>query len=210
METTQVGLYTRHGFGDHYVLGIVNYGRQEYDTNRLIDIGVVQQSTASYGANQLGTLIEYGQNRIFGNFVAQPLVAMQYINQQTDAFTEQGAGGSSLAVAGRTDDSLRGSIGARLLMPLEFADGRRLVPEISGRFMHEFLDGSQTIGATFVGAPGTPFTIQGVSAGENFVLYGAGASYTLTRHVSLYGHYIGQATSQLTSHTGTGGLSVMW
>lgn len=210
VETTQVGLYTRHGFGEHYVLGIVNYGRQEYDTNRLIDIGVVQQSTASYGANQLGTLIEYGQNRIFGNFVAQPLVAMQYINQQTDSFTEQGAGGSSLAVAGRTDDSLRGSIGARLLMPLEFADGRRLVPEVSGRFMHEFLDGSQTIGATFAGAPGTPFTIQGVSAGENFVLYGAGASYTLTRHVSLYGHYIGQATSQLTSHTGTGGLSVMW
>ena len=213
IDTTQVGLYARTSFGQNYVLGIVNYGNQDYGTNRVVNIGGVDRSTAaSYGADQFGTLVEYGQNRSLGNFVLQPLVSMQYINQQTDGYTEQatGGGGATLDVAGRTDDSLRGALGARLLLPFLHESGRSFVPEIHARYMYEFLDSSQNIGATFTSSPGTPFTAQGVSAGENFFVYGAGASYMLTQHVSLYGHYIGQATSQLTSHTGTGGLQVTW
>lgn len=211
--TTQVGLYARSGFGQHYVLGIVNYGNQDYATDRVVNIGGVDRNTAaSYNADQLGTLIEYGQNRALGAFVLQPLASIQYINQQTDSYTEQatGGGGATLNVAGGTDDSLRGALGARLLLPFQHESGRTFIPEIHARYMYEFLDSSQNIGATFTSSPGTPFTIQGVSAGENFFVYGAGASYMVTQHVSLYGHYIGQATSQLTSHTGTGGLQVTW
>lgn len=213
IDTTQVGLYARSSFGRNYVLGIVNYGNQDYGTDRVVNIGGVDRNTAaSYGADQFGTLFEYGQNRSLGNFVLQPLASMQYINQQTDGYTEQatGGGGATLNVAGRTDDSLRGALGARLLLPFQHESGRTFVPELHARYMCEFLDSSQTIGATFTGAPGTPFTVQGVSAGQNFFVYGAGASYMMTQHVSLYGHYIGQATSQLTSHTGTGGLQVTW
>ena len=76
--------------------------------------------------------------------------------------------------------------------------------------MYEFLDDDRNIAANSTSAPGTPFTIQGVSSGNNFIVYGAGLSYMMNQHVSLYGHYSGQATSDLTSHTGTGGLQFTW
>ena len=40
-------------------MGIVNYGRQDYTTNRVVNIGGIDRNTvANYNANQLGALFE--------------------------------------------------------------------------------------------------------------------------------------------------------
>lgn len=208
IDATQVGLYARAGFGDHYLLGVAARGNQDYATSRAAMIsGSPAPMTAAYTADQTGILLEYGQNRQWGAFVAQPLVSIQSISLQTDRFAEQGAEGAALSVDGRTDDSLRASLGARFLMPLATTGERMLVPEIHGRYMHELRGGADALGAT---AAGTPLAIPGVNAGESFYLYGTGATYAVTPHMSLYGHYIGQATRQLVSHTGTSGVQLTW
>ncbi len=212
VETGQVGLYGRTSIGQNYLLGVINYGNQSYDTNRIVNVGgTINTADGSYNANQLGVLLEAGQNQSLGNFVVQPLVGLQFINLWTDSFAENATGGVGLNVDDQSDSSLRGSVGGRLLRPMTLRGGRTFVPEMQARYMYEFLDSSQSIGATFAGAaPGAPFAIQGVSAGNSFIVYGAGGSLVLNDSFSIYGHYIGQASDQMTSHTGTGGFQFRW
>lgn len=212
VETGQVGVYGRTSIDHNYLLGVINYGYQNYDTNRIVNVGgVTNTATGDYDAGQIGVLLEAGQNRSLGNFVVQPLVGLQYINLHTGSFTETATGGVGLNVDGQSDNSLRGSVGGRFLRPMTLRGGRTFVPEMQARYMYEFLDSSQSIGATFAGAaPGAPFAIQGVSAGNSFIVYGAGGSLVLNDSFSLYGHYIGQASDRLTSHTGTGGFQFSW
>ena len=211
IDATQVGLYARAGFGDHYLLGVAAFGNQDYTTGRTITTGGASTATtAAYTADQAGILLEYGQNRQWGALVAQPLASIQCVNLQTDRFLEQGTGGGALGVDGRTDDSLRAALGARFLMPLATVGERMLVPEIHGRYMHELRGGADSLGAAVSGTSGAPFPTPGVSAGESFYLYGTGATYAITPRMSLYGHYIGQATRQLVSHTGTSGVQLTW
>ncbi|MBA4032938.1 MAG: hypothetical protein C0478_18885, partial [Planctomyces sp.] len=212
VETGQVGVYGRTSIDHNYLLGVINYGYQNYDTDRIVNVGgVTNTATGDYDAGQIGVLLEAGQNRSLGNFVVQPLVGLQYINLHTGSFTETATGGVGLNVDGQSDNSLRGSVGGRLLRPMTLRGGRTFVPEMQARYMYEFLDSSQSIGATFAGAaPGAPFAIQGVSAGNSFIVYGAGGSLVLNDSFSLYGHYIGQASDRLTSHTGTGGFQFSW
>ena len=211
IDATMGGVYARISFDSHYVLGIVTYGRQETDSTRQIQFGGIdREAKANYSADEFATWWEYGQNRQFGGFVVQPLVAAQYVSLWQDSFTETSAGAVNLVVNSRTNDSFRSSLGGRLLMPLELENNMRLTPEISARWMHEFLDDGQTLPTQFSAIPGATFRTKGVSAGQDFALFGSGATLQMSEAVSLYAHYIGQASNQLISHTGLGGLTVSW
>lgn len=209
--TLQGGLYARKSVGDHYVLGIVAYGRQDTDARRNIVFGGIdREAKSNYNGDELSTWVEYGQNRQFEDFVLQPLVALQYVGLWQDGFTENGAGAANLTVGDRQSDSLRGSLGARLLKPYEYDNGLVIIPEVSARWMHEFLEDGQEQQAQFGGVPGAQFMTQGATAGRDFAVVGTGATFRLSQMLSFNAHYFGQANGQFVSHTGLGGFTATW
>lgn len=211
IDTLQGGLYARKGFGDHYLLGIVAYGRQNTDARRnLVFGGIDREAKSSYDGDEFSTWIEYGQNRQFENFVLQPLAALQYVGLWQDGFTETGAGAANLTVGDRSSDSFRSSLGARLLKPYEYDNEMVLIPELSARWMHEFLDDGQAQQAQFGAVPGAQFTTRGATAGTDFAVFGTGATLRMNRALSVNAHYFGQANDQFFSHTGLGGLTATW
>ena len=211
VDTLQGGLYARKAVDDHYVLGIVTYGRQDTDARRnLVFGGIDREAKSNYNGDELATWVEYGQNRQFETFVLQPLVALQYVGLWQDGFSESGAGAANLTVGDRQSDSLRGSLGARLLKPYEYDNGLVIIPEVSARWMHEFLDQGQEQQAQFGGVPGAQFTTRGATAGRDFAVFGTGATFRLSEMLSLNAHYFGQANDQFLSHTGLGGFTATW
>lgn len=211
IDTLQGGLYARKAVGDHYVLGIVTYGRQDTDARRNIVFGGIdREAKSNSNGDELSTWIEYGQNQQFEYYVLQPLVALQYVGLWQDGFTENGAGAANLTVGDRQNDSLRGSLGARLLKPYEYDNGLVIIPEVSARWMHEFLEDGQQQQAQFGGVPGVQFTTRGATAGRDFAVFGTGATFRLSQMLSLNAHYFGQANDQFISHTGLGGFTATW
>src|SRR5690606_10234528 len=105
-----------------------------------------------------------------------------------------------------TADSFRGFLGMQLEQSFMRSFGV-LTPKLQVAWMHEFADTHQASTASFAGAPGGSgsFVIQGVDAGRDWLLAGAGLTMEIGSSVSLFGGYNGQFNEHHALHTGSGG-----
>jgi subtilase-type serine protease len=213
IRTKQLGLYLRIRTEEAYLLGIAAYGRQQTDATRRIQFAAIdREAKADIDGDEFSTWWEYGRNLHVAAGILQPFVGVQYIGLWTDGYTEEGAGALNLQVGDQNNNSLRSQLGARFLLPMAITQNSpaRLIPEVSARWMHEFLDDDRVLPVQFAGTPGSTFNTQGVSAGQDFAVLGTGATLQLNDSFSLYAHYIAQVNNQFTSNTGLGGFTLAW
>ncbi|QDU96828.1 autotransporter domain-containing protein [Lignipirellula cremea] len=65
-------------FPSHYLLSLVGYGRQQYETRRAIPAGpAAQTAEARYGANQFHTYLEAGTTLEGAHWNATPYAGLQ-------------------------------------------------------------------------------------------------------------------------------------
>lgn len=167
-------------------------------------------ANASYDGQELTAYGEKGVNLSFGGLLIQPLIGLQYIDLERDAFKETGAGDLNLNVNKDHVNSLRLSAGGRIAPELPDGFFGAITPEFRGRWVHEFLNDDQAISSNFAGAPGANFIVNSAELGRNFGLVGAGLNAQLSPLVNLYVDYDFLFSSSLESHSGSGGLEFLW
>jgi autotransporter-associated beta strand protein len=208
VDSYHVGLYGHYNQGIFYSTGIVAYGYQQYETTRRIPFFGLT-ANADYDGQQFIAYGEKGLNLCFGGLRVQPLVGLQYIALQRDAFTESGAFPFNLAVAEDHVNSLRLSAGGRIAPELPPGFFGAIIPEFRGRWVHELKDDDQTLSAAFAGG-GNNFAVTSAELGRNFGVVGAGITAQLSPLVNLYLDYDYTFSSSLEAHAGSGGLEFLW
>jgi outer membrane autotransporter protein len=211
IDSLHFGLYGHLTEGLWYSSALVAYGYQDYDTTRRIVFGGINRTArADYDGHEFTAYIEKGLNLNWFGWRVQPLIGLQYLALNREGFQETGAGALNLTVNKDHVNSLRFSLGGRIAPEPPQGVVGAIVPEIRGRWVHEFLDDDQAISSNFAGAPGANFIVNSPELGRNFGIVGAGLNIQLGPLANLFLDYDYQFSSQLESHAGTGGLEFLW
>ena len=206
VNSFQAGIYALKRRDASYAFGILNYGHNRYDVDRIAGIGIAPRSThGSFTGHQFGSYGEIGWNLDSSILRLQPFSALQYVQLTNGQVTESGPLGISVASANFR--SLQAHMGARLIAHhLTDSRGRKWSPYFSARWAREILRDEASAFATMNGVPAVKWTVTGNQPANHLGMIGPGLTVELARGVTLFGLYEYQWGSHFRAVTGSGGL----
>ena len=196
-----------------YVDGMLGYA---YDDDRLtrsiafpgFNGGIARATTHG---NQFLSSLETGRRYdLPDKFVATPFVGLQATTLDQASFTETGAGALNLAVGGQSTSSVRTQLGSRLSRDVQLDESHVVNIGVKVGWAHELSDTSSTTTASFAGAPGASFSVQGAQRGRDSALVGIGAATKLDQLSSVYLRYDGDLDGRDNAHAVIGGVRLTW
>ncbi|MCH7643985.1 MAG: autotransporter domain-containing protein [Myxococcales bacterium] len=214
VDTYQGALYA--GYVDpRFHVGISGrYAYSDMDGRRQIRFGAINcTARADLDGHDYGARFEGGLNLLdLGGIVFQPTASVNYNRLTQDDVTESGAMCPNLAFEDFDLDSLVTGVGMRVRGRWKIADGFWIVPELRGRWLHEFLDTERLIEARLVGAPigASAFQIQGVELPRDAGSVGLTWSVITSSAWSIIGSYDAVLNDKLVQHTGSVTLHLEW
>lgn len=203
VNSFQIGLYGLKRSDVSYLFGVLNYGHNRFDVNRIA--GGVSPVSSSFSGHQFGSYGEAGLNLEMRAVRLQPFVGMQYVGLSNSQAMESGIGGLNVAAA--NFNSLQSNLGARLIAHrLTDSYGHRWTPYLSARWAMELLNEQASAFSTLNGAPGASWVATGNQPARNIGMISPGLTVELTRGISLFATYEYQWGAYFRAQTGTGGL----
>jgi len=210
VDSFQFAGYAAYETGRYYGDAIVSFGFNDVTSTRLIELGFDDFiANANYDSNTFGVHGEFGAVFDGGRVDVTPFIAVGYMSNSTDGFSESGAGDFGLVVADSDADSLTSTLGMRFSGAWQ-AGGVRLVPKTELAWRHEFLDERQGFSAAFLEDPTTPFSIVSSSLSRDSALINAGVGAHVSRNFVLFLDYNGVLNSTANTHTASAGLRATW
>ena len=174
------------------------YGGGDAETRRTI----IGASAAKYDVRVGGVALDLGYAFQVDGWTLRPVVGLDYVSVDTDAFTETDTLG--LVVGDQNADRFRASAGLEIGRAW---GGFQLA--VSARYL-TVLDGKErVIPVAFALAPGRVLDMAAPNEPDT-ALIGARAGLALSPAVSLWAAYDGRFGSDYTGHAGTAGLSISW
>lgn len=212
LQAYQLGTYALVHDEMRYALAIVNYGYNQYSTNRDVTIADVNQTLhADYTGTQIGANVEAGLKYSLAFLQIQPLVGLQYLYLCPQGFTESG-GNDGLTVLRSRANSLRAIVGGRLAIDsFRGLGGTVWTPYSHARFVVDMLDDDRIVNASFSGVPvGSAFQSRGTSIGQTYGILGEGLQVQLNETWSLFGGADVMFGDRISTATGSAGLMCLW
>jgi outer membrane autotransporter protein len=198
IDTIFGALYGSYFTRRMYVDAALSYGRQGYDNERNIVIGPLLSTVSSdHSGDTYSAFAEGGYNVDIKNWIIQPFVSLHYIYLDEESFSESGAGG--LRVGSRQTDSLVSELGARITRVFRIKNSS-LIPEISAAWNYDFDVDDRMITASFAGAPGTSFSVQGQDVEQHGATVGAGLTFISKVGLSASLKYHGEFRGNYQAH----------
>lgn len=204
-ETAQIqgGFYASGGYGPLRLAGAVTYGASDVTTRRSAGFMGAGNLTGRYTTSGVSTRLEAGY-RVTGvmpGVTLTPGIAFQGSWFDSPDFTETGAGGqapAALAVQGRNSGTSRLELGVRA----DAVVNARL--SAFGRLAWgAYLQRDARMSASFVGLPGSGFTISGARPDEHVALISAGLDWRISPQATLTARADGEFSGGGYAATGT-------
>lgn len=206
IDSWQVALYGYHSFGTLFIDGNASATFNDYSTRRFDLWG--QPIVAAYDATVYSVYGELGADLNSGRFNIQPYAGFGFRHADFDNFVER-CPLFCLAVAPEDAESLYSALGVRASTTYRW--GRTPIsPEIRFAWQHEFSDDRGAFDAAFVGAPDSPFHVEGQKFAEDKFIVGAGISVEVQRNFVLFADYNGTFSNDFDAHSVAAGLRVTW
>ena len=214
VNTYQGALYA--GYVDpRFHVGVSGrYAYNDMEGKREIQFGAEDRTArADLDGHDFGARLEGGLNLLdLGGIVFQPTVSLNYNRLTQDDVTESGADDLNLALEDSDLDSLALGVGMRVRGRWEMGADTRIVPELHGRWLHEFLDTDRLIEARLVSAPAdaSASQIQGVELPRDAGSVGFAWSVITPSAWRITASYDAVLNQDLVQHMGSIALSLKW
>ncbi len=206
IDSWQVALYGYHSFGTLFIDGNASAAFNDTTSRRADFWG--QPIIANYDSTVYSVYGELGADLNSGRFNFQPFAGVGFRHADFDNFTER-CPLFCLAIAPDDAESLYSALGVRASATYRW--GRTpITPELRLAWEHEFSDDRGAFDAAFVGAPGSPFHVEGQRFADDKFIVGAGVSAEVARNFVLFAEYNGSFSSDFDAHSVAGGLRVTW
>ncbi len=214
VDTYQGALYA--GYVDpRFHVGVSGrYAHNDMDGKREIRFGAInRKANADLDGDDYGARFESGVNLFdIGGIVFEPTASVNYNRLTQDDVTESGAMSLNLALEDSDLDSLVTGVGMRVRGRWVMGKQIWIVPELHGRWLHEFLDTDRLIEARLVSAPvgASAFQIQGAELPRDAGSVGLAWSVIVNSAWSVIGSYDAVLNEDLVQHVGSITLSFEW
>jgi outer membrane lipase/esterase len=210
IDTFQGALYAAYVDPRFHVGVSGRYAYNDADGTREIGFGINRKAKADLDGDDYGVRLESGLNLLdIGGIVLQPTVSLDYNRLDQDDVTESGAGSLNLAIEDNDLDSLVLGAGMRVRGRWKISEDLWIVPELHGRWLHEFLDTDRLIEARLVSGPvgASAFQIQGVELPRDSGSVGVAWNVITKSAWSIIGSYDAILNEDLVQHVGSITLS---
>lgn len=194
-------IYGGYDNGTWYADAQVGMGLATNETKRATT-AAPNTATAKFDSQQYQVRIGGGYRIAAGEgFEVTPNAFLQHTWLRSDAYRETGLGAMSLSVNSQSDDATVGAIGVRVARNFVIDKGV-LTPELRLGYLHNWASASNST-ASWVGAPGSMFSIGGPNLSEGNLMAGAGVTFLGSQSFSLTGNYDYVGNGNLNNHQGT-------
>ncbi len=214
IDTYQGAVYAGYVDPRFYLGASGRYAYNDMEGKRQIRFGAINRAaSADLDGHDFGARLEGGLNLLdLGGIVFQPTASVNYNRLTQDGANESGAMSLNLALEDFDVDSLVAGAGMRIRARWELADGFWLVPELRGRWLHEFLDTDRLIEAQLVSAPvgASSFGIQGVELPRDAGSVGVAWSVMTGSAWRIVGSYDALLNQDLIQHAASITLQLEW
>ena len=152
-------LYGSHRIGDSgYINAQLSYGDHRFTGHRVLGDELNRYRVYQQESDAFTMHIETGRTYRDLDWQPEVFLGAGYRVLHEGAFEEQGGGGISLGVHGRTTESLETEVGVRIRRSFETAFGR-YVPRFEVAWVHDFYAGDNVITAHYADVPNYDFAI---------------------------------------------------
>ncbi|BAI75774.1 hypothetical protein AZL_c04810 (plasmid) [Azospirillum sp. B510] len=207
-DNYQLAAYGTWTPGAFFVDGSLGYTLSRYDTRRDIAVGgLAATASGDTHGGTFGAAMRAGKRFTAGGLAVEPDVGLSYHHVRVDGFTERGAGAFNLTVGDTRVNSLRSSLGGRVVGQVRTENGLALEPEARVHWEHEFADRNAE---TTMAVVGQPFTIAGSHVGRDAAVLGVGLAGVLGDDLRLFTNYDATLRRHQTDHAVTVGLKASW
>lgn len=188
--------YSTYYTENWYVDGVLSYGENEFDVERVIDLPVTFRglsrltAVGSPDATQTAANVAFGYDFRLGDALTlSGFMRANWTRSEIDGYTETGALLFDLEYESQTLDSLLGEVGIELTRPFSF-DWGVLQPLLRVAVLHEFDDDLDVVRARFArGRSPRTFRLEGSAIDRDFFNVAVGATATLRRGWATYFQY---------------------
>jgi outer membrane autotransporter protein len=205
-----VGLYGTQSFGAAYLMAAATYAFNNFSVTRPIAFeGVFREADGTPHQNEFNTLIETGRNFQAGAWSVQPFLGLQYLYLNQSGIIETGAGALDLAMNSQNTQALWLMPGIRADRPF-YGENWTVTPTFHAKWVDDFIGEDRLIAGNLSGAGGS-FAVAGAAAGRSYLVTGvAVAAQTGTWFRFLLDYSYQTSGNRQSSHTGSGGVQILW
>jgi len=159
-DSYQAGFYGNLAREAYYLDAVFSFAYNKYNASRHIAFGTTNRiAKSSYNGQQYSGYLEGGHAFGVSGFTVTPLVSVQYMRLQLGDYTETEAGDLNLHVDSQGYNLLQAGAGAKLAYVITRPDVK-IIPEVHGKFLYDFIGDQQQATATFTGG-GASFATNG-------------------------------------------------
>jgi uncharacterized protein with beta-barrel porin domain len=176
-NTYQATAYIAHETGPWFVDGDLSFGWNDYSgTRNIVFPGFNQTARANYSGQDYVAFLTTGYHLFTQGFTITPFASLQYTHMNLGGYGETGAGGIDLNVQSQGYDFLESGLGVKVARPLRYQYGT-FVPEVHGRWLHDFVNPSVQNTAAFAVPGSSTFTTPGLKTASDTLNIGAGLTF---------------------------------
>jgi outer membrane autotransporter protein len=207
LDTYVAGLFASYEHGQWYADATVGYAYSHGALERSVVFpGISRTAQGSPNANEFLSTVETGYRLPVGEHTAvTPLATFQGIVIGQNAFGESGAGAIDLHVGSQTSASASSVLGVELSHRLVIGSKWPVLLTLRAGWGHDFADTGRSINASFEGARGPAFTVNGAPAARDWAVVGTGLTVRL-KSVDLFVQYDGLVAGNQWTQSGTAGI----
>ncbi len=217
VDTFHIGAYARIEAGALLASAAFAYGSQDYEFDRVIQLGGGATAVASGDAD--GDVFSFSAAASYdiapmlgidrgGKFRFAPLVRFDHADVSRDAFTETGAGILNLTTAEDNFNRTWGSIGLEMSGTVETSAGMVVNPFLEFRYERALNDPVNSTSSAIAGVAGANFTALSASPDRNSFAVGTGISAKLTDMIEANVRYDGTFSGNFETHRASGGITI--
>ena len=196
LEGTSLTLYTTYYRESFYVDGVLSFGQNSYDIERVVELprnlnGVTRFVAAGEpDSDQVAAHLGVGYDFLIGNALTLGgFVRGSWVQSTIEAYQERGALFFDLAFEEQETESLLGELGLEISRPFSLSWGV-VQPQLRVTYLHEFEDGVQLLRARFAIDPSRrTFVIESDAQDQDFFNLALGVTLTLPRSWASYFQY---------------------
>ena len=201
IDTYQINAYSGHSFGKYFLDTVLGFAWNDYTSNRLIS-SVNRLANSNYQGQTYITKVRSGFVKDIGNgFNITPEASLNFVRNNTDSYTENGAGSVNLDVKSSSSNFLEGRLGLNLGYEMTTKKHTKISPKISASYGYNFLNNRQTTTSNFVGQTATFNNLSSKNDPKSLKIGGGIDIYGANSFV-VSGEYIMEKRNKYQSHSG--------
>ncbi|MCX7355784.1 MAG: autotransporter domain-containing protein [Alphaproteobacteria bacterium] len=212
VNSYQGAFYGSYSPSAFYLQGLAGYAYNDNTMTRPISFpGVSSVANGSTSSNQFLGAVETGYAFPVAKAMSvTPFLGLQGTTANQASFTETGAGTLNLTVDSQTTNSVRSILGFQVDHDANVGLASPISLLARAGWAHEYADTARPMTASFAGAPGAGFTVDGAQMARNSAVVAVGATTKLTNSLSFLLRYDGDVNGSDNAHAVTGRLSLTW